>query len=235
MNVIECKEIDLSKYGLSGDKKIMFLRIEPDDLSKTIKDILIELADLSWLSKFDKEYVKKSMQHNADITCQALKNKFYDSSNDPIIEEAGEYIVSVLSKKGIVESLNHKDIPLAELLGRRKTGNSGFDFFTENTATQLISCGEAKYIKGVNAYNTSLLQINRFISEKKHISDIILLQSLAEDASLDNLSNNKFGVCSAFSTNAIESNKLITNICKNTEFVKTLSYEFVILVAVNIA
>lgn len=235
MNVIEHKEINLLDYGFTSSKKVVFLRINPDDLSKTIKDILIELADFSWLYKFDKEYMKESLKHNADITCQALQNKFYDSSNNPIIEEAGEYIVSVLSKRGVVEKLKHNDIPLAELLGRRKTGNSGFDLFTEDAENHLISCGEAKYIKGANAYNTSLSQINRFISDKKHISDIAILQSLAADASLDNLSKNKFGVCAAFSSNSISTDCLIENICKNAEFISALSYEFVILVAVNIS
>ena len=55
MNVIEHKEINLLDYGFTSSKKVVFLRINPDDLSKTIKDILIELADFSWLYKFDKE------------------------------------------------------------------------------------------------------------------------------------------------------------------------------------
>lgn len=235
MNVIECKQIDLSKYKIISDKKVMFIRIDPEDLSKTIKDILTELSDFSWLSKFDKDYMKESMQHNADLTCQALNDSFYDSNNNPVIDEAGEYIVSVLSKRGIVEKLDHNDIPLAELLGRRKTGNSGFDFFTEESSLKLISCGEAKYVKGTNAYNKSLSQINKFVSEKKHISDIVILQSLAMDESLDNLSKNKFGICAAFSSTDIDSDILITNICKNSEFVKALDYEFILLVAVNIS
>ena len=235
MNVIECREIDLTKYKNITCKKTLLLRIDPGDLSITIKDILTELADYSWLSKFDKDYLKESMKHNADITCQALKDKFYDQNYNPILDEAGEYIVSVLSKRGIVERLKHNDMPLAELLGRRKTGNSGFDFFTEDAFNELISCGEAKYVKGTNAYNISLSQINRFISEKKHISDIVILQSLASESSLSNLSKNRFGVCSAFSSTNIDSDTLIANICKNAEFIKALSFEFVILVAVNVA
>lgn len=235
MKILECREIDLSKYKTKNCKKVLFLRIDPGDLSLTIKDILTELADYSWLSKFDKDFLKESMKHNADITCQALRDKFSDSEDNPVIEEAGEYIVSVLSKRGVVEKLNHNDIPLAELLGRRKTGNSGFDFFTEDIDNQLISCGEAKYVKGINAYNISLSQINRFINEKKHISDIVILQSLASESSLNHLSKNKFGICSAFSSTNIDTDNLINNICGNDEFKKTLFFEFVILVAVNIA
>lgn len=234
MIILENKSVNLINYGINSNSKVIFLRINPEDLSLALQDILNELADFSWLNRFNKDFLRQSMEINASKTCAALKTKFYDNNSDPIIEEAGEYIVSVYSKRGLVEGLGHLDVPLAELLGRKKIGNPGFDFFTEELSLQLVTCGEAKYKKGKNAYNSSLFQINAFIDEQKHKSDVVILTHLVSDASLTNLINNRFGVCAAFSSTAIESETLIRNICSNEFFLKSLKYEYVILVAVNI-
>lgn len=234
MHITEFKKIDLVDYGMKSQGEVYFLRIDPEDLSITLQDILYELSNFSWLSKFDREFLQASMRVNAEKTCEALKEKFYNYNGDPVIDEAGEYIVSVYSKRGVIEKLGHEDVPLAELLGRQKTGNPGFDFFTEESNLKLITCGEAKYLHGKNAYGTSLSQINRFISEKKHISDIVILNGLVSDTSLHNLSTGKFGVCSAFSSTKIQTSHLISNICTNTDFQQVLGHEYIILVAVDI-
>lgn len=234
MRITEFKEIKLEDYGLIPKDDVFFLRIDPEDLSCALQDILNELGNFSWLGKFDKDFLQASMKVNAQKTCDSLKEKFYDKNGDPIIAEAGEYIVSVCSKRGVVEQLGHEDVPLAELLGRQKTGNPGFDFFTEEAGLQLVTCGEAKYLHGKNAYGTSLSQINRFISENKHIGDIVILNGLVSDNSLNNLSMGNFGVCSAFSSTNILSDTLIEHICENADFQKALNYNYIILVAVDI-
>lgn len=234
MRIIESIKIDLSKYGLARKDNVFFLRIDPEDISIALKDILTELANFSWLSSFDKESLKKSLQLNAQKTCDSLRDKFYDDNQNPIVDEAGEYIVSVFSKRSIVERLGHNDVPLAELLGRKTTGNPGFDFYTEEPDLQLITCGEAKYIHGKNAYTSSLQQINRFISEQKHVSDVVILNGLTSDTSLDNLVSGYFGVCAAFSSTKIKTNTLIQHICNNMDFRQSLYYNYIVLVAVDI-
>ena len=235
MRILECFTINLPEYGLARKDSVYFIRIDPEDLSIALQDILNELANFSWLSNFDKVAVRKSMAINAKKTCDTLKEKFYDEEENPLINQAGEYIVSVFSKRGVVESLGHHDIPLAELLGRKKTGNPGFDFYTEDSAVQLVTCGEAKYIHGKNAYTSSLSQITQFITDSKHISDIVILNNLASDESLDKLSNGQFGVCAAFSSTKLSTKELLANMCGKKEFKNCLKYEYIILVAVDIA
>lgn len=234
MQVVECRKIDSKKYDLIENDNIYFLRIDPEDLSIALQDILNELGNFSWLAKFDKDFLRESMKTNAEKTCDALKKKFYDKNGNPIVQEAGEYVVSVFAKRGIVEKLNHADVPLAELLGRKITNNPGFDFFTEESNLNLITCGEAKYLHGKNAYGTSLSQINDFIKNKKHISDIVILNGLVSDDSLRNLNEGRFGICSAFSSTDMDSATLIENICSNANFKKASSYEYIVLVAVNV-
>ena len=96
MRITEFKEIKLEDYGLIPRDDVFFLRIDPEDLSCALQDILNELGNFSWLGKFDKDFLQASMKVNAQKTCDSLKEKFYDKNGDPIIAEAGEYIVENL-------------------------------------------------------------------------------------------------------------------------------------------
>lgn len=40
--------------------KVQFFRIDPEDISATLSDILRTLMDLSWLSKFDQDFEQKA-------------------------------------------------------------------------------------------------------------------------------------------------------------------------------
>ena len=216
MNILSSYSIDLEKYKLNGSA--YFIRVSPEDLNITIREILEELANFSWLSKFNKDYLKKSMKHKAQATCEYLEKIFYDGKDNPLVSNAGEYIVSTLSKKSIVDELNHLDVPLAELLGRKKSGNPGFDFFTEDIERQIVSCGEAKYKNGINAYGSSLNQIHEFVTTKKYYDDISMLQVLVGEKALENMGNDKIGLSVAFSATNISDDDLINNIVQNKNF-----------------
>lgn len=231
MKIISSHNVDLTKYGLTGSA--YYIRVSPGELEVTIKEILIELSNFSWLAKFNKAYLKKSMEHKAQATCDYLKKSFYDDQNNPLVSSAGEYIVSTLSKRSIVEQLGHLDVPLAELLGRKKVGNPGFDFFTEDIEDHIVSCGESKYVNGVNAYNTSLVQIREFIADKKHYDDIPILQALVEEEALVKMGNDQFGVSVAFSATNISDDDLLDHIARNTHFNELVKDYKIILIAVN--
>lgn len=233
MEIKEFRKIDIKNYGYPNSRDIFFIRVTYGNLSNTLKEILEELSDMSWLERFDKEFLRKSMKENATKTCVKLEEIFFKQEG-PLIADAGEYIVSCLAKKAIVNSLKHRDIPLMELLGRKKVGNPGFDFYTEAEENMLLYCGEAKYVSNVNAYSSSLSQINDFINDKKHIGDICILNGHSNEESLTNLSDDKFGVCSAFSVTNIKTDKLIKNILKNSDFKKCLEYQDIVLVAVDV-
>ena len=65
MRILECFKLDLPEYGLAAKDSVYFIRIDPEDLSIALQDILNELANFSWLSNFDKAAVRKSMEINA--------------------------------------------------------------------------------------------------------------------------------------------------------------------------
>ncbi len=232
MKVIESCKIN-KRQGIDSPYDIYFIRIEPEDLSLSISEVLEELADLSWLNKFDKSYVKDSFRSRAQKTCSYIKNKLLDNeTNTQLIDKAGEYIVSCLAKKALVNSLQHTDIPTMELLGRKISNNPGFDFYTEKDS--IITACESKYLKGINAYTSSLSQINRFIKDNKHIDDIALLYFFATDDGIENLNNGLFAVGAAFSVTEIDSQKLIAGITNNSDFQELAKSNSIFLLAVNI-
>jgi len=49
LKVLECKKIDVENYN-----SITYIRIDPENLSVTIRDIITSLSNLSWIAKFDK-------------------------------------------------------------------------------------------------------------------------------------------------------------------------------------
>lgn len=228
-----------SKYKFAfKDKVITFIRVTPDDLKVTIKDILYSLANLSWLSKISSEPVRRSFEFNATRTVRELEKSFTNAADESEMKSrAGEYIVSVLSKNAIIQEENHNDIPLMELIGRKVKGNPGFDFYTEkNDALCILFCGEAKYENNRNAYTASLVQIEAFIAEKKHISDLHLLEKFTSEISLENLSKGVFGVSSAFSTKVISDDLiLIERIKENAHFIRLVEcVDSIIMVGVDL-
>lgn len=230
MKVVETRQVDVSRFTTRHNA--FFVRIDPEDLSISVLEILQDLANLSWLNTFDQESIKNSFRSRATKTCNYIKEKLVDAdTNTPLIDEAGEYIVSCLAKKALVSVYEHKDIPLTELLGRKISNNPGFDFYTEKVG--ILTTGEAKYVKGVNAYNSSLSQINEFISNNKHIDDIALLLFFVPDESLDNMNNGNFSIGAAFSATSIATDTLIENILDNHAFQKAIQAHTVFLLAVN--
>lgn len=230
MKVLETRQLDVSRFNTQYDA--FFVRIDPEDLSLSVLEILQDLADLSWLNTFDHESVKNSFKNRATKTCNYIKDKLVDANtNTPLIDEAGEYIVSCLAKKALVSVYAHNDIPLTELLGRKISNNPGFDFYTEKNG--ILTTGEAKYVKGENAYNRSLSQINEFIDDNKHIDDIALLFFFAPDESLDNLNNGDFSIGAAFSSTNICTDTLLENILDNKAFQKAIQEHTVFLLAVD--
>lgn len=93
---------------------ITYIRIEPEDLSVTISDILVSLSDLSWIAKFDQSYIRNSFLKRAKDTANYLANKILKEDEDTITEDSGEYVVSELARETLVSELDYMDIPLAE-------------------------------------------------------------------------------------------------------------------------
>ena len=57
--------------------KVQFFRIDPENISATLSDILRTLMDLSWLSKFDQDFEQKAFASRAKKTIDDIKAVSY--------------------------------------------------------------------------------------------------------------------------------------------------------------
>lgn len=101
-----------------------------------------------------------------------MRRKIENCDTGKLTKDAGEYVVSELAREAIVSELNYLDIPLAELLGKKISGNPGFDFHSQNNATNTVIFGEAKYVTAHSGYPRAIDQIKAFVDDKKDIADI---------------------------------------------------------------
>lgn len=214
--------------------KVQFFRIDPEDITKTLSDILRTLMDLSWLSKFNKDYQKKAFSSRAQKTIDDIKNKFTQCADDGITKDAGEYVVSELSRETIISELDYLDIPLDELVGKKRSGNPGFDFHSQNKITDTVIFGEAKYVAATTAYSSALPQIVEFIGDGKDVEDLPELEPFCTPSALQRAADGNKGFSAAFSAKSTSTERIISNIVKRNDFQELLQYEEVILVAVDL-
>lgn len=227
------KIIDKITFKLNECQKVHFIRVEITNLNNTILSIIESLNDMAWINKFDNNYTKESFLARAIPTANELSKQLLESKDDKITNETGEYVVSEISRKSIVENLNYASIPLAELLGRKKKGNPGFDFFTTNDNNTIIF-GEAKYLSSQNAYGRGFSQVTKFIDLKKDIADLKLIDDFCNKDSLNKVTQGEKGFAVGFSAKQESTTNLLANIKKNKDFLTLLKYEEIIVVAVNI-
>lgn len=228
MKILESRKV----YEPRNDRAF-FLRVDPEDVKATLRQILEALFDLSWISRFDKEYTRASFLKRAEPTLSDIEQRFLSADPDSISQDAGEYVVSELAREAIVWQLGYLDIPLAELYNKKKAGNPGFDFHTQTT-DEVIIFGEAKYIKDRNAFGNSLAQIVKFIEEGKDIKDILDLEYFCSEPALSAAYQGRKGFAVAFSAKRTASNDIIRHIQENDHYKKLISYQELLLVAVNI-
>lgn len=215
------------------DDHVTYIRIDPIDISLTLKEVFSSLSDLAWISNFDEEYLKQSFEIRAKATIDYIAKNIITSTDTKITSDSGEYVVSELARKTIVDKMAYLDIPLAELIKVKDAINHGFDFYSKNN-DEIILFGEAKYNARQNAYGLSFEQIARFENEKQDCSDIIDIDRFCCENSKINFSNGKKGFIAAFSAKATTSDKIIKGIKKNTHFKGIKKFNEIICVAVNL-
>ena len=228
------KVVDNFTLDKQGYDNARFIRIEPEDLTVTLSQIISTLMDLSWLSKFNENFMVEAFKSRADKTIEDIKDKFANCVDDKVTSDAGEYVVSELSREALINELNYLDIPLAELLGKKKSGNPGFDFHSQNPITDTVIFGEAKYDARTTAYASALPQIIDFINDRKDVEDLPDLKQFCTTSALDRASKNKKGFAAAFSARSTKTKTIIDNIIKRPDFQLLVKHEEVILLAVNI-
>ena len=232
--VITLKITDHKVLTQYSPAKVQFFRIDPEDLSATLENILRALMDLSWLSKFDQDYEKIAFNSRAQKTIADIKNKFEQCIDDSITKDAGEYVVSELARETLITQLDYLDIPLDELVGKQRSGNPGFDFHSQNKVTDTVIFGEAKYVSKTTAYSSALPQIVEFIGDGKDVEDLPELKPFCTPSALQRAAKGIKGFSAAFSAKSTGTDKIIKNIVKRKDFQDLLQYEEIILVAVDL-
>lgn len=212
---------------------IRFIRINPTNIELTLKEVFYSLSNLSWINEFDKDYSRQSFRIRADATVKYISENIIKSSDDSITSDSGEYVISELARKSIITELDYSDIPLGELIKEQKSGNPGFDFYSES-GINILLFGEAKYIADRNAYGSAFKQIVRFENEKRDIADLQDIDKFCTEDSLSNVVNGNKGFIAAFASKTITTEQLIENINANADFNILKTFKELICVAVNI-
>lgn len=228
MKVIECSKIDVEKHD-----SITFLRIEPDNISVTLRDIIVSLSDMSWIANFDKAYIRGSFKKRAEDTAKYLEKKLLDDGGGTLTEDSGEYIVSELAREALVSKMGYLDIPLAELFKKKISGNPGFDFYSANNQ-KIIIFGEAKYNARHNAYGVGMEQVDGFIKEEQDIADLNDIDKFFEEISLEKAYAGDKAYAIAFSSKQTTSERIIKGIVANKHYSNIAKHKEVVFLAVNI-
>ena len=212
---------------------ITYIRIDPENLSVTIRDIITSLSNLSWIAKFDKSYIRNSFFKRAEDTAEYLADKILKDDGDKITEDSGEYVVSELAREALVIELKYLDVPLAELFKEQVSGNPGFDFYSANKE-KVIIFGEAKYSSGRNAYGIGMEQVDRFIREGQDVSDLNDIDKFFEEESLKLADNGDKAYAIAFAAKGTASDMIIKGIIRNKHYKDIAINKEVIFLAVNV-
>ena len=225
----------LSDIPING--KSRFLRIEPTNLSVTLKEIFESLMDISWLEQFKGTPLYGSFWDRANPTLETIKRDFQDGNITTVDKDAGEKVVSELARQAVVSHMGYFDIPLSELFKEQKGQNPGFDFLSMNN-NQVLLFGEAKYQSREYAHISSLNQIKAFVDEKKDSKDIAnfvyFIPYLNNPQPYDNFDKGVKGYMAAFSAKTTPDQELINVIKALDSFVFLQKYEEVICIAVNV-
>lgn len=212
---------------------IKFLRINPTDIKVTLRNVLDSLMNKSWLSKFDKIYLKDSYEKRCDESIEHITLKIIKEDDSSVTTSSGEYVVSELSRSSVVETYEYLDIPIADIIKKQVTGNPGFDFYTLNKSKNILF-GEAKYIAKQGAHLSALKQSYKFFIQQQHLTEIPDIQIFFCEESLSNCHKDEIGFIISFSAKSTSTTRLIELIQENENYNELKKFKELILVAVNL-
>lgn len=227
------KVLEFDNTLFAPHQHITFIRVDPEDLSITIKEIIHSLYDKAWIYKFNSKYIKMSFEKRVSDSAKYLANKLAKSESGEVYSDTGEYIVSELARKTIVSEMNYLDVPLAELFKEQISGNPGFDFYSENN-DKIIIFGESKYLNDRNAYGSGMKQVADFIKNEQDISDLNDIDKFFSPESLDLAADGQKAYAVAFSSKSTSTKKIIEGIKEHKNYNDLVQHKEIIFVAVNI-
>lgn len=219
------------------NERTRFIRIEPTNLSVTLREIFESLMDLSWLEQFKGRPHYGSFLARVSPTLERVERDFQNGSITAVDKDAGEKVVSELARQSVVYHLGYFDIPLSELFKEQKGQNPGFDFLSMNK-NQMLLFGEAKYRSAEPACQSSFDQIKSFVDDKKDYKDILNFVFFIPDnvnpLPYIKFENGEKGYMAAFSADTKTDQELIAKITSLDSFCFLQQFPEVICIAVNV-
>ena len=215
---------------------IKLLRVHPNNLQLTIRQIFNSLIDTSWINSFMPEYLRVSLIARVEPTVKQISKNLNNGNLTDVDRNSGELVVSELSRQSIVSQYGYLDIPLGELIATQVSQNPGFDFYTINT-DDIILFGESKYIADRTAHNSALKQIVDFRNDRKDDKDLITITPYVPEnrkMSFDNYVGGLKGYIAAFASKNESDDELINKLENNEYFKQLVNSSELICVAIDV-
>ena len=232
MEVISAKEEKISIDGKEVEALIYCVHIKISDLNHRAGQMIRHISDMSWIDKLG-AVERLSFEARAERTVIKLVKLIKQRSKNKLTEDFGEFLVSDSAQDVLVKQFDHIKVPLAELLKEKVSGNPGFDFHTES-ASNLISFGEAKYSGTINPHGKALSQIVEFIDKKKDEAELVDLQHFVTSNAVDNFMKGRKSYSAAFSINSNKPNRIMENALTSEFINKILDHPEIYLVGVEV-
>ena len=118
MKLVKLEKVNLSEYNKTSDCDVYIMHVKIDDIRKRADEITNTIRDDSWIEKLTPD-LKLAYRARARKTINKIINNILVKVKDVVTEDFGEYLVSMTAKDALREYKEHKDIPLAELLGKK--------------------------------------------------------------------------------------------------------------------
>lgn len=202
-----CDHIDVSDVSQG---RVRVCRVVISDVSKLAKELTHLVMDTSWMLGLDAGTQRAYKQTVEDTTKLLIEIFTKLDPSGAISDDFGEVMVSLGSVRALEKIADHTAVPLAELWKPQLKQNEGFDFHTV-CPIPLINFGEAKYSAKKSPHGLALDQIDEFVTATKHLRDYVHLVSICPIESVSHLNSDKFGVVAAFSLNAVDKKRVLSN------------------------
>jgi len=219
MDVIYHRKVNSSELPNDAVAETFLFCIEVTNVGVHAKNLLNEITDTSWISNL--ESVAKMSYEDISQKTVAKLIKIFESVDNKVTKDFGEYLISMSSGHCLKEKHNHQILPLSEIWKPKLSQNEGFDFHTLSP-TDKFAFGEAKYVSSGNSYGNAAEQTLRFSKDNKDKRDGVHLQYFGSPLAISNLMDNKRGFILAFSINSVEHVDILKNTLQN-EDIKELS------------
>lgn len=215
---------------------IKLLRVRPNNLQLTIRQIFNSLIDISWIDSFMPDYLKVSLRARVEPTVIHITKNLNNGNLTAVDKNSGELVVSELARQSVVSEYGYLNIPLGELIATQASQNPGFDFYSMNL-NNILLFGESKYISAQTAHNSALKQIVNFRDNKKDDKDLITIDPFIphdKKVAFQNYIRGQKGYIAAFASKNETNDELINKLEENEYFKQLVDCSELICVAIDV-